>query len=95
MLTSKQRQNLKALAHSLNPMVQIGKNGLTEQSIATIDKALADHQLIKIKFLDFKDEKSNFASLIKERTGAELVDVIGNIVILFRENPDSEKPLIY
>jgi len=95
MLTSKQRQNLKALAHSLDPVVHIGKNGLTEQSLDTIDKALTDHQLIKVKFLDFKDEKNNFASLIEERTGAVLIDVIGNVIILFRENSDSEKPLIY
>ena len=95
MLTSKQRINLKALAHSLDPVVQIGKNGLTEQSLTTIDKALADHQLIKIKFLDHKDEKSNFSTIIEERTGAILIDVIGNIIILFKENPDSEKHLIY
>jgi RNA-binding protein len=95
MLTSKQRINLKVLAHSLDPVVQIGKNGLTEQSLTTINKALADHQLIKIKFLDYKDEKSNFSTIIEKRTGATLIDVIGNVLILFKENPDSEKHLIY
>jgi RNA-binding protein len=95
MLTSKQRINLKVLAHSLDPIVQIGKNGLTEQSLTTINKALADHQLIKIKFLDYKDEKSNFSTIIEKRTGATLIDVIGNVLILFKENPDSEKHLIY
>jgi RNA-binding protein len=94
MLTSKQRINLKVLAHSLDPIVQIGKNGLTEQSLTTINKALADHQLIKIKFLDYKDEKSNFSTIIEKRTGATLIDVIGNVIILFKENPDSEKHLI-
>ncbi|MBN1683571.1 ribosome assembly RNA-binding protein YhbY [Candidatus Bathyarchaeota archaeon] len=95
MLTSKQRQNLKSLAHSLDPVIRIGKNGLTEQSLVTIEKALADHQLIKIKFLDFKDEKNNFIKSIEERTDAVLIEVIGNVVILFKENPDSEKQLIY
>ena len=95
MLTSKQKQNLKSLAHSLDPVIRIGKNGLTEQSLVTIEKALADHQLIKIKFLDFKDEKKNFIKSIEERTDAVLIEVIGNVVILFKENPDSEKQLIY
>ncbi len=59
--------------------------------ISQIEVLLARHELIKIKFLDFKDEKRRISEEIAARTHAELVRVIGNNAILYKQNPDSEK----
>jgi RNA-binding protein len=86
-----QKRKLKSLAHHLNPVVQIGQKGLTEALIKAVDKALSDHELIKVKFVDFKDEKHNLAEDVVKETGSVLVNMIGNIAILYRENPELER----
>ena len=85
-LTPKQKSLLKVQAHHIDPVVQIGKNGITDELIAHIEKALTDHELIKIKFLAMKDEKESLTTAISEKTGAELVEIIGNIIVLYRPN---------
>jgi RNA-binding protein len=91
MLTSKQRSTLTGLASQDCVVQALGKNGLTEAFISQIEVLLARHELIKIKFLDFKDEKRRISEEIAARTHAELVRVIGNNAILYKQNPDSEK----
>lgn len=90
-LNGRQRRKLKSLAHHLNPVVQIGQKGLTESLIKAVDKALADHELIKVKFIDFKDEKHDLAEEVVRETASSLVGIIGNIAILYRDNPELEK----
>ena len=90
-LSSRQRKHLRALAHHLDPVVKIGKQGLTPQLIKAIDVALEDHELIKVKFIDHKDEKSEYVPEIVKQTNAEIAGIIGNIVILFRIAKDEEK----
>ena len=90
-LTSAQRKFLKSSAHSLKPVVQFGKNGLTNEVIASIEDALLAHELIKVKFVQFKDEKSELARDISEKANCELVGVLGNIAILFRQHEDLAK----
>ncbi len=90
-LTGRQKRSLKSLAHHLKPVVMIGKNGLTAALVDAVNKALDDHELIKIKFIDFKDEKRELIGEIVRLTGSEQVAVIGNIAILFRQNKDEEK----
>ena len=85
-LTSKQRQYLRGLAHSLNPYIIIGKNGLTPSSIKSIDKSLLDHELIKVR-VQIGDKKQ-LASLIEEKTSSSIVGIIGKILILYRFSPD-------
>ena len=60
-LTGKEKKYLRGLAHALNPVVIIGKNGFSEQIEAQIDEALTAHELIKIKFIDYIDEKNSSA----------------------------------
>ena len=87
-LNSGQRQYLRRLAHDLRPVVQIGKQGLTAAVIAAVDTALTAHELIKVKFGDFKDEKSELADQLTEATDSTLVGLVGNVAIIFREHPD-------
>jgi RNA-binding protein len=90
-LSNGQRQYLRRLAHDLRPLVQIGKQGLTEQALATIDRTLDAHELIKVKFLDFQDEKHELSETIATQLHTILIGVVGNIAILYREQPDPDK----
>lgn len=90
-LTGKQRGYLRGLAHGLNPVVQIGKNGLTDQVLKQIDEALEKHELIKIKFIDFKDEKKEISAQIEAELGCEMCGAIGHVFVFFRHNKDPQK----
>jgi RNA-binding protein len=91
-LTSKDRKKLKSLAHGLNPYVHAGKEGITDQLVAEVVRALNDHELIKVKIsaLD-RDEFRSLAGEISERSGSALVDTVGRMAILFRESDNPER----
>ena len=91
MLTTREKKLLKKLAHNLRPLIQIGKNGVTPGTISNIDKALKDHELIKIKYLEHKAEKKTLTRQIIEETESYLINQIGNTITLYRESPDPEK----
>ena len=88
-----QRKYLRGLAHSLKPVVFIGQKGLTPEVLSSAEKALERHELIKVKFNDFKgkDEKTEISGHIEKETGAENVGMIGHMVILYRQQEDPEK----
>lgn len=89
-LSSKQKQYLKGLAHSLKPVVQLGANGLTEGVLAEIDLALDHHELIKVKIpTDDREEKKLIAAAIVRETKALELQVIGHTLILFRPTEES------
>lgn len=90
-LTNTQKQHLRRLAHDLKPVVQIGKNGLTEQLYAALDHELSAHELIKIKFMDFRDERKALTEELAGVSGSTLVGLIGYVAILYREQADPEK----
>ena len=90
-LSGKEKKYLRGLAHALNPVVLIGRNGCTEQVISQIDEALAAHELIKIKFIDYIDEKKEIAEEIVEKLKCECCGSIGHTFIFFRQNEDPAK----
>lgn len=89
-LTSKQRKILEKAAHDLQPVVIVGGAGMTDGVIQMADKALADHELIKIKFNEYKEEKQDLTTELSEKTNSTLVRIIGNVAILFREAEKEE-----
>ncbi len=91
MLKGSQRKYLRAQAHHLKPLVMIGAKGVTETLLGSLDLALKDHELIKVKFGEFKDAKKEISAEIAAATKSELVGLIGNIAILYRQNPAPEK----
>lgn len=92
MLTSQQRQYLKQQAHKLNPVVMIGNKGLTDNVLEEIDQALRAHELIKVRVnLKEREERQQVVSQITETVAAEKVQVIGHILILWRQNPDKPR----
>ena len=91
-LTGKQKKYLKSLAHPLLPVVQLGKDGLSAQAIAAADIELTRHELIKVKIGGNSGlEKEETAASLAETTGSHLVQVIGKIIVLYRENPKRTK----
>lgn len=90
-ITSSQRKELSAQAHSLDPVVMIGQNGVTDGVIKKIEESLTAHELIKVKFLEYKDEKRELIEKVCDDCDAALVRIIGNIAILYRENKEKKK----
>ena len=92
MLTGKQRSYLRGKANSLDPYVHIGKEGLNESVYEKIDEVLDDHELVKIRILDNSLEDINeVVNDVCEQLGAERVQVIGNVFIIFRRNMKEPK----
>ena len=94
-LSSSQRSYLRSQSHHLEPVVIIGKNGITDGTFETIRRALDARELIKIKFREYKDEKQSLSHQIAESTDSDVVGMIGHTIILFRQNPDPEKQNIH
>lgn len=96
-LTSKQRAHLRSLAHDLNPVVHIGKEGITEPVLASIDNAFNTRELLKVKVLDGspRDTRDTGYALAEEWEDMHVVQVIGHIVVLYRpfaDNPEINLP---
>lgn len=92
MLTGKQRRHLRALAHPLRPIVQVGKGGLDDGLIAAVDQALTDHELVKVKIGEAADlDRHEAADELASRTRSEVAQVLGNIALLYRADPDDPK----
>ena len=90
-LDSAARRALRARAHHLNPVVMIGEAGLTPAVVREIDAALKSHELIKIRVLgDERAARKALVGDICEQTGAEPVQQVGKIVVVFREKPAEE-----
>lgn len=90
-LTSAQRKYLRGLAHPLKPIVQIGKQGLTEATIRQADDALNDHELIKVQAPVPREEKKELAERLASELEADVAGHIGHVIILYREHPDPEE----
>lgn len=89
-MTPAQRKALKARAHPLDPIIHLGGKGLTEAALAEIGRALAAHELIKVRAaaLD-RDAREAALAEICARLGAQPVQHIGKVLVLYREKPES------
>ncbi|ERJ13727.1 ribosome assembly RNA-binding protein YhbY [Haloplasma contractile] len=87
MLTGKQRRHLRSLAHKVNPVTQIGKNGLSDNLFKTLDDALEAHELIKVSVLqNCLLDKDEITESLTNELEAERVQQIGNQIVLYRES---------
>jgi RNA-binding protein len=90
-LTAAQRKRLRGLAHSLHPLVHVGKEGVSEAALAQIDRELAEHELIKVRFLSEKEEKRSLAREIESRLGAALAGIVGHVAVFYRPHANPAK----
>ena len=87
MLRGKQKRQLRALAHHLNPIFQVGKSGVTSDMVQGVRDALEKRELIKISILqNNEDDKNEVAETLATRTGAELVQLIGHTIVLYKQS---------
>ncbi len=92
MLTGKQKRFLRAKAHHLQPIFQVGKGGVSENMIKQIDDALEARELLKISILqNCDDNRENVAEEIVRGTHSELVQIIGRIIVLYKESRENKQ----
>ena len=93
-LSNEQKKDYRSIGHTLNPIVTVAGNGLTEGVMEELNRALDDHELIKIKVSvgDREVKKAVITELVK-KTAAELVQQIGNTALLLRRNPKAKPAL--
>jgi RNA-binding protein len=82
---------LKSMGQLLKPAVHVGKSGLSAALLAEVDRALAEQELIKVKFDALKEEKKVLAPQLAAKTGSRVVQRVGHVVVLYREHPDPER----
>lgn len=94
-LTERQRRHLRRLGHALKPVIQIGDAGLTEPVANETERALHDHELIKVKVRGTdRDARDAMLAELARRTGSALVQRIGHVAVLYRPNPEMAKLVI-
>lgn len=87
-LTTRERSHLKARAHALEPVVRVGHAGLTDAAVASIDRALEAHELIKVRLGEGdREARAEVSGAISARTGAAVVQRVGRVLVLWRPRP--------
>lgn len=88
-LGNREISKFKGAAQRLEPMLKIGKAGLSEGFVRSVNEALDLHELVKIKFVEFKEEKKKLAPLLAEKTSSHLIMRVGNVMVLHRPKPSA------
>ncbi|MGF2617166.1 ribosome assembly RNA-binding protein YhbY [Rossellomorea vietnamensis] len=92
MLTGKQKRYLRSEAHHLNPIFQVGKGGVNENMIKQISEALEARELIKVSILqNCEEDKNTVADELSSGAGAEIVQIIGHTIVLYKESKENKK----
>ena len=86
-LTNQEKRKLKAVAQHLDPIVRVGKAGLTGTVLQSIEQALTARELIKIRFEHDRDERDTLAGKSADTTGAALIMQVGKVAVFFRARP--------
>jgi RNA-binding protein len=84
-LTGAQKRALKSRAQLLEAVIRIGQSGVTDALLQSLDNALSQHELVKVRFADFKEERKNLAPQLAERTSSALIQQVGNVAVFFRK----------
>jgi RNA-binding protein len=90
-LTGANRRYLRSQANRLQAKARVGKHGLTEALVRSVDEILTADELAKVKFVERKDEKQELAQALAERTDSEQVGMVGHVLLLYRQQPDPEQ----
>jgi RNA-binding protein len=83
-LTNAEKRDLKARAQRLEPVVKLGHGGMSDAFLRSLDEALTQHGLVKMKFSDHKEEKKTLIPQIAERTDSTLVMQVGHVAVFYR-----------
>ena len=89
-LSNSQLRKFKAAAQQMEPMLKVGKAGLSDGFVRSVDAALTQHELVKIKFVEFKERKKELAPQLADKTTSHIIMRVGNVVVLHRPRPVAE-----
>jgi RNA-binding protein len=93
-LTQEQKKQFKAIGHHLKPVLIVADNGLTEGVMAELERAINDHELIKVQFrITDRDDRRSIIDELCRDSGSELVQVIGKMALIYRKNARPNKNL--
>jgi len=90
-LNNAQVRKLKGLAQRMDATLKVGKQGLSDGFIKSLDEELSRHELVKVKFAEFKEQRKELAPQLAGRTQSHLVTLLGNVVVLYRQHPEQDK----
>ncbi len=90
-LTTRQISHLRSLGQKLEPILVVGKNGLSDAFIKSVDETLQHNELIKIRLGELKEKRKTIAPELAVKTGCELVTLVGHVIVLYRQHPDPAK----
>ena len=94
-LSEKQKKHLRRLAHPMNPIVMLGNAGLTDGVVAELDRALTDHELVKVSArVGERDARNEALATLASRTASELVQRVGHVGVFYRRRTELPKILI-
>jgi len=88
-LSNPEIRKLKAAAQRMKATFKVGKAGLSPQFLQSVDEGLKHHELIKVKFDEFKEQKKELAPMLAEKTSSHLIMQVGNVVVLYRQKPEA------
>ena len=92
MLTGKQKSYLRSEAHHLKPLFQVGKLGVSENLVEQIEDVLEKRELIKVSILqNCEMDKNDVAEALSEKANAHVVQIIGSIIVLYKESLENKK----
>jgi RNA-binding protein len=90
-LAQSQKKQLRSIGHDLHPLVTVAGNGLSENVMTEINRALFDHELIKVKFsVGDREVKSSLIAEMCKQSGATLVQSVGNVTLVYLSNPNAD-----
>lgn len=92
-LSNSEIRKFRAAAQRLEPLLKVGKAGLSEGFLRSVDAALTQHELVKIKFSEFKERKKELAPELAKRTSSHLIQRVGNVLVLHRPRPREDNPV--
>ena len=94
-LSEKQKRHLRGLGHALKPIILIGNAGATDAVVAETDRALNDHELIKVRVSGMeRDARDEALDSLATRTRSDIVGRIGHTAVLYRRHPEKPKILL-
>ena len=94
-LSEKQKKHLRRLAHPLSPVVMLGNAGLTDAVVNELDRALTDHELVKVSArIGERDSRNDALAMLASRTLSELVQRVGHVGVFYRRRNELPKILI-
>lgn len=93
-LTQERKKQFKSIGHHLKPVLTVAENGLSEGVLAELERALNDHELIKVQFrITEREDRRALIEALCQNSGSELVQVIGKIALVYRKNPQVNRNL--